>query len=1063
MVRRRRLSERAITLAMAVLIVLAFPRPAPAENAGTDSTDAQFRQVGEIALPDEIATVGVAKINSGWMIIDSENRRGFTFTEANFQSVSGGSDATIIESFDLDTLQKLRRVEVPGLPVPSGFGSEGRGNTTFSGDFVHAIDSESRRIYLAWNRTAVFTPSPPSPDDQRPTNYVLVLDEAQFETDPGKAFGTFTFVGPDQRFSTYGILGMEISPHRTGGGLAKLQAVFASLYPVSNVNVGKASTFGGATYDHTLVQWDPTSVTTGHAPPPRLFDPQALPATPLPSEWQQVLTSCATAPMSSAGTEDAPNTYAKNFEWEFLPTEEAVFVGCQSAPGSGGVVRLSLDSASGRPAAGANERIVALGKPLGDVLVDRAGRRLYLRSFGSGATWWAFDAASMRFAGSIASHLTDSKAMAAGLDPATGRLYTLTPDTCAPRQGGGEIPFRGGVKIADARLDPVPAQQVVRPDLAYNSWWRIRVDSKTRRVFIRRGVGLETSHLQYPECDLTKRVPGPQEFFYRVFEDRIPVAEQPAELDDAPFTTNVKEQEGLTQASYLGTGGGFGVRTLLTGGLAAATNGASDLADNRRSPCSRDDRELLAGSVSKVEVSDLSTAAEAASLDADARTQEVFGNPETRCRPQPSPDDPKPPTDTRKCVTVNTPGQPIRATNDELAFDKAYDPMRDDNHDDCPDRTNENLYSTDCIGEEEPPAAKGPENQANKRDGFKASVKCEEPDQRASGKAEGALGSAIVDAYHAAVVEDARENGLPAIPAEPLRVGRSSSNVTVNRELGKGITVKVDSIARGIEIPGLGSIGLVRTEVTSKANGRDGGARGTFERTICDIAIGTVRVPGCLGDEGALKAVIGQLNEAMGGRGEVRMRMPDGALIGGTEHGYLASVQRDRKQLFSDQTITRDRSLAIPGLEIIFYRGDGGQWGAGRQVIQLAGAQAATSYGIVCIYGQASNGKCAGPDDGFGLGEEVTYQDGETIVVSEVQQVEGASNDGGSADHDPAIVRLIKKIPQAVADMIRLLFNNPRELGLIATVWALLYAPCYLGERRRSIRGLAARRAVGGV
>ena len=211
-----------------------------------------------------------------------------------------------------------------------------------------------------------------------------------------------------------------------------------------------------------------------------------------------------------------------------------------------------------------------------------------------------------------------------------------------------------------------------------------------------------------------------------------------------------------------------------------------------------------------------------------------------------------------------------------------------------------------------------------------------------------------------------------------------------------------------------------------------------------------------------LKALVGQLNEAMGGRGEVRLRTPDAELLDGTEHGYLAAVQRDRRQLFSDQTITRDRSLAIPGLEIIFFRGDGGAWGAGRQVIQLAGAQAATSYGIICVFGQSASGKCSNGDDEAMLDGGITTLSGDTIVVTEVQEVPGDAPPA-SSDKEPTILRLIKKIPQAIAQALRLLFNNPRELGLLAAVWALLFAPCYLGERRRSIRGLTARRAVGGV
>lgn len=1055
----RKISRLRVLVLTALAMSIGIPQAAPASESVVLSRDETpgFQEVGRVQLPADSSDVSAARVASGWLLLDPANRRGYSFTEGIFLGQGNGSnEATIIESFDLDTLRPRRRTVIAGVPIASGFGAEGPGGTTYSGDIVHAVDSNAKRIYLPWSRTSGFMPSPPGPDDQRPVNYVLILDEDQFDTDPGHAFGVFTFVGADQRFSAYGLLGMAVSHHHVASGKpGKLMAVFASLYPAANANVGKASLFAGSTYDHTLVAWDPSAVRTGEAPPPRLMDPAAFPAKPLPSEWQQVLTACSSAPMSSGGSEEAQSLYAKSFQWDFLPTRRAVYVGCQSAPGSGGVDRVMLDEITGMPAPGSNERMVSLGKPLGDVLVDPGGERLYLRSFGGGSTWWAFDATNMRFAGSIAAHLTDVKPMAAGVDPSTGRLYTLTPDTCVPRQGGGELPFRGGIKMAEARLDPVPAQQNVRPDMTYNSWWRIHVDTVTRRVFVRRGVGLETNKLQYPECDLDKRVEAPQEHFYRVFEDRLSLATQPGELDDAPFTTNVAETKGITQASYLGSGTGYGARVLLTGGLAAASNGYSDLGDNRRSPCSRDDRELLAGSVTKVELSDQAATAEAASLDADARTQEVAGNPATRCRPQPSPDDPKPPVATGKCVKTGAGPLSLSADSEELAFDEAYRPARDDNGDDCPDRMGENRYSTRCIGDAEPDPARGPAAQQHKRDGFKATAKCEEERQRATATAEGALGSSLVDSFQADHAQD-------GVPVEPLRVGRSSSNVTVTRKLGEGITVKVDSIARGVEIPGLGSIGLVRAEATSKATGRDGRAQGEFKRTICDVAIGTVVIPGCLGDEGMLKALVGQLNEAMGGRGEVRLRTPDAELLDGTEHGYLAAVQRDRRQLFSDQTITRDRSLAIPGLEIIFFRGDGGAWGAGRQVIQLAGAQAATSYGIICVFGQSASGKCSNGDDEAMLDGGITTLSGDTIVVTEVQEVPGDAPPA-SSDKEPTILRLIKKIPQAIAQALRLLFNNPRELGLLAAVWALLFAPCYLGERRRSIRGLTARRAVGGV
>lgn len=1053
--------RRTVMLAATILVFLPVTTSSPARSAEATSTDVadKFQEIGQLPLPTGPEEV-VYREHSGWLVLDPPNRRGYMFTEAYRSCDSCSSrSGTIIESFDLDTLKRIARTTVPGIPIASGFGEEGAGQTTYSGDIVHAVDSIAKRLYIPFSAFGTHIGSPPVPhsDAQRAVSHVLIIDEELFDRQPDTGFGAFSLVGADQRFSSYPLLGVAISRHHVAQDKpGKLLALFASPYPFASApftdSASAANVPGGVAYDHTLVQWDvdPDLVPTGRRAPDPLTQAGGSLAIPLPSEWQQPLVACATAPITSPKTSKAESVFTKSFQWDFLATPDAVFVACQSGPGSGAVARVALDSKTGDPAAGATQQIASLGKPIADVLADEAAGRLYLRSFGGGATWWAFDVKTMRYAGSIAAHLTDSQTMAAGIDPGTGRLYTLTADSCVPRQGGGSLPVRGGIKFAEARLDPVPAQQNIRPDMAYGSWWRVHVDSVTRRVYVRRGVSLATRQLTYPECDLAKRVTAPQEFFYRVFEDRIPVANQPALLDDAPFTTNVPEHKDLTQASYVGSGTGYGARILLTGGLDAATNGTPTTA---KSLCGRDDRELLVGSVGNAEVSDQSTRAEAASLDADSRTQEALGDPLNRCRPQ-APEGPSDPSG--QGATLNACYK--EASVAEFAFDSTYKDKRDVNPEDgCPDRTGTNDYLASCLDDETPGEVVGP-TRAAPRDGFKAKATCEAPKDHAAGKAEGSLSSKEVDAFQ----EQARKAGLP-ISAEPVRVGRASSTVDVERSMGKGVTVTVDSWARDIEIPGLGTIGAVRTIASSTATGRDGRAKGTFERTICDVKINNVVMPRCIDDRAQQEGLVKQLNDVLGGRGEVRLRMPDHALREGTDHGYLSAVQRDGKELFGDQTITRDRSLAVPGLEIILYQGDGGEWGAGRQVLQLAAAQTSTSYGIICTYGQADNGKCSRGDEQFDEDSVVDDSDGvsstDTIDPGPLQ-VPRLLDDG--PDEDSPIVRILKQIPRAIAQAMQLLFNNPREVALLATVWALLYAPCYLGERRRSIGGLLARRVTSG-
>jgi hypothetical protein len=47
------------------------------------------------------------------------------------------------------------------------------------------------------------------------------------------------------------------------------------------------------------------------------------------------------------------------------------------------------------------------------------------------------------------------------------------------------------------------------------------------------------------------------------------------------------------------------------------------------------------------------------------------------------------------------------------------------------------------------------------------------------------------------------------------------------------------------------------------------------------------------------------------------------------------------------------------------------------------------------------------------------------------------------------VLRLPAKIIESGVNGLKLLFSSPRELGLMAAVWLLVWAPCYLGERRR--------------
>lgn len=977
-----------------------------------------FPEVGRVTVPTaDVEGETPDPAGSGHLILDPSARRGYTVTE--------GTQSTVIESFDLDSLRPRRQVVVPGYPVTGGASAD---NAAWAGEVIHAVDEVAGRIYLAFGPKAILGDL--HTDGKRTPTYFLVIDEEAFDRDPRQGMGTFTFPATQRHLQGYLLMGLTVTHHHTSGPVGKLLGLFAARYDVTGLPVTNTPIPG--VFDHTLVQWDVTGVElTG--PPTRTAgipgsDVNAPAAKPVPADWLYVPRGCATSSLS-AGAGAGVTVGLKNYEWHVLALPDALAFACQSAPLSAAVVRIGLDG-NGAPVADA-ELIAALGQPVSDVAVDEGSGRLFLRSVSDlGSTWWAFDVASMRFSGAIAGTAVAGGLMASGVDSATGRLYTLTPDECVSRAGGGlgqneELAVRGGLRVTEARLDPIPAARSVLPELAYPSLWSIRVDPVRRRVFLRRGQrNNTTSQYRYPECDQEKRIPAPVESFWRVYEDRIPLPSERAALDDAAFTTNVEESPGRTEASFLGSGSGYGARSLLVGGIDALAHG---IPTHLRSLCGRDNREVLAGSVGKVDVSDQGMVAEAASLDADSLTREVLGDPLSRCRPQ------------------SGDKQLDRCHGDvrEGAFDQAR-PGVDENDDGCTDRDGVNRYAARCLdgGEHAAPGFDDAEHHEQvPRQGFKATVTCDDEHELAKGAS-------------AASFEQASPQG-----GDPVRVARSASTVTSSRKPGKGVTVSVDSIARGVEIAGVGTIGVVRAEATSTSSGRDGGARATFTRTICDVELRGLVFSGCMNDERQQQSMVDQINGILAGRATVRLRRPDPTLANGTPHGYLAGIQRHRNDLFADQSINRDASLAVPALELVFYQGDGGEWGAGRQIVQLAAVQATTSYGVTCTYGKRIDGSCAkaGEVSNADAGSSASGLSG--AGADTILPLDGAAGTTSAAPaKEGLLTRLLRALPRAVAEAIRLLFNNPRELGLLAALWALLYAPCYLADRRRSIRQVAALR-----
>lgn len=574
---------------------------------------------------------------------------------------------------------------------------------------------------------------------------------------------------------------------------------------------------------------------------------------------------------------------------------DALYVPC-SSPSSGiQVVKVALD-ARGQPI---SEQPFALPRPVGSVFADPGSERLFFEGALSGVTWWAFDGRAESFVGSAGVSQSPAGLVGGGVDPDTGRAYALVPDHT---RGNTREPVQGGLFLADMRLTPTPQFQNVLPDFAWCGQFRITVDpareGRPRRLFIRRGNNTCPPMPDYPGTDPVAT--RPLEDHYFVLEDTIPVSVAPPPEDVDAKTSGFAPTTGLTEERFDASGSAFGFRSLLVGGLNALAS--KDLDGGLRDACYRTDRELVVGAAPSAYLSDLVAGAEGVSLHVDRSTKADLDTPASRCYPSS--------TD----LVPDLPG--VVPAN----VDAAAEPW------------DESDLRAACVGDE--PAQSVARDDAVQT--YRADVTCSQAEGTVASSASGAAAPSATS---------------------PIRVASAGSRVDVRRDLDRGVVVRAEAYAYGIEILGVGTIGEVTTVAESWAGGVAGSAGTSFTRRVCGIDIDGFTRPACDEGPGAVTA----LNRALGNNGRARLRTPDPVLATGSPGGFLAGVQRHHSEEFEDRVVTRDNALEVPGLEITFTRADDPVKGTGRQVFQFAAVKAATSFGTTCLYGEKTDGSaCAG-------------------------------------------------------------------------------------------------------
>jgi len=294
----------------------------------------------------------------------------------------------------------------------------------------------------------------------------------------------------------------------------------------------------------------------------------------------------------------------------------------------------------------------------------------------------------------------------------------------------------------------------------------------------------------------------------------------------------------------------------------------------------------------------------------------------------------------------------------------------------------------------------------------------------------------------------------------------------------------VSSTATGVAVGPL-KIGRVISQAVTQARGRTGTAITTYLRQWCGLSIEDTSVPECFDPtDPAYAALIDTANQQLG---KLRISAPPVAQQA-SPGGYQAVIIKDPGTQAADNAVNNDATPTVPGLQAIYYN-DGAE-GRSRVIVQLAGVEAESRYGIITLPDFGSGGEEVAPAEDVVDNTVQDVTDAVTPTVSAEppapaavdetppppppaeQAREIAEPDGfDQSDYTPVMLashvvpashpvlpapgrpfaeRILRVPAQIVRDAIHLLVSNPRDFGLLFALWALLATPIYLGLRRRA-------------
>jgi hypothetical protein len=672
-------------------------------------------------------------------------------------------------------------------------------------------------------------------------------------------------------------------------------------------------------------------------------------------------------------------------------------------------------AAIGGDGAVAGEQQVATVATASDFLIDAVGRRAHaITSSGVGQSLVAVDLDRGGVVGAVGLSFAFEAAAAPGgvgaaIDPTTGRFYAQGPGS-SDAQNGKASP--GGLVLVDGRRAPLP-QGFAFTDMSAEAGEMVVVDPATAnrptRLFVRR--------LGEP--------------FYRVLADAVPVQGDPVLADADRFTTDVTEKDGVTRASFAGGANGYGARMLLLGGLNAVPDPVSSVRGESFTKdmltgfvaapgCGGTNRELILASVEPTTgLSDTAATAVAAAAVADPRTIQDLAQPVASCSPS--------------LLSRTTLGRsrthPDDFTLGTNAWQNTTVPGSDDNVDQAVGPTWPFSFAV-CL-----PPAQAEDEAPHDGDaaydgsppppGFTARTVCNIEDQKLVAEAE----SAFAD-------------------LAGISIGRATSRTTIQRQLGKGVVVTVESRVDDVDLAGVASIREVRSTAVSTAAGRPGTATTSFTSAVCGLRAPGLTIEACFDPRSPQsRELIAGLNQALAFRQmQVRVPQPDGELASGTPGGALSAVQKDRFAAQGEQLFNNDFLTAVPALELIRLH-DSTQ-GRGRQIVQLAGAQASTAYNVSVV------------PTGSGSGAAPSAVPVGTDVLSAGPAAPSGSIAGPGGGGFPSLARILQTVVATTTFTLRYALRSPgKALSVAGLIFVAFALPLHLLERRRAFTAALSQRS----